>query len=165
MPYLTPTVGLFFYAPDYIKFVENLKYYLETELKFSDYSKYDEVNEIRLKNAYPIGVIDDVEIQFLHYRSENEAHSKWTRRVQRVNYDNLYLKFDDRDLSTPELMLRFDQISGVKNKVIFSAKKYPDINSLVFLPNFAGQDTIGDIYTDKKSYRKKFSVVAWLKKN
>ena len=29
MPYLTPTAGLYFFAPDYIKFVSDLKKYLD----------------------------------------------------------------------------------------------------------------------------------------
>ena len=29
MPYLSPTAGLYFFAPDYIKFVSNLRKYLD----------------------------------------------------------------------------------------------------------------------------------------
>ena len=32
--YLSPTVGLYFFANDYVKFCEDLKYYISQELKF-----------------------------------------------------------------------------------------------------------------------------------
>lgn len=162
LPYLTPTIGLFFYAPDYIKFVENLDHYINQELKFSNDSKFDEANEARKSNFYPIGVLDDIEIQFLHYESEKEAYEKWNKRKKRINYNNLFLKFDDRDLSTFEYMMRFDKIKNVKNKVIFSARKNHDIKSLVYLSDFKGENFIGDISTYKNSYRKNFNVLKWL---
>lgn len=162
LPYTTPTVGLFFYAPDYIRFVENLRYYINLELKFTAHSKYDEVNKVRLNNPYPVGVLNDIEIQFLHYKSNNDAYEKWNRRKIRINYDNLFLKFDDRDLSNTDFMLRLDQIGGVKNKVIFSARKNHDIKSLVYLSDFKGENFIGDISTYKNSYRKNFNVLKWL---
>jgi uncharacterized protein (DUF1919 family) len=44
LPYNSPTVGLYFYADDYIKFLEKLKYYINKPLKFISYqdSKYRE---------------------------------------------------------------------------------------------------------------------------
>lgn len=161
LPYLTPTVGLFFYAPDYIKFVENLAHYINQELKFSNDSKYDEANESRKSRLYPVGVLDDIEIHFLHYESEKEAFEKWNKRKERINYNGLFLKFDDRDLSTFELMLRFDKIENVKNKVIFSAKKINTIRT-VFLPHYKNDKCIGDISTNRYYYRKNFNLVKWL---
>ena len=62
MPYLTPTVGLYFFAEDYIKFVSNLKYYLSLELRFITAldSRYREVLQERKHDMVPIAVLDDV---------------------------------------------------------------------------------------------------------
>lgn len=159
LPYLTPTVGLFFYAPDYLKFVKNIKYYVDQPLAFISTSKYKaQTNEIN----YPIGILDDIEIHFQHYHSNEEAELKWNKRKLRINYNNLFLKFCDRDLSTEALMKEFNAINNVKAKVIFTAKEYPSIKSVQFLKDFEGQDTIGDISTFKIYYRKYFDVAKWL---
>ena len=39
LPYNTPTVGLYFFADDYIKFVSDLDYYLSLKLNFIDVEK------------------------------------------------------------------------------------------------------------------------------
>lgn len=66
---------------EYIKFIYNIRYYLEQELYFidildSNYSDY--LQKIQYKGL--IGKIDDLEICFLHYKNEKEAKEKWDRR-------------------------------------------------------------------------------------
>ncbi len=121
MPYLSPTVGLYFFAPDYIKFVSNLKYYLDIPLKFIKpvESKYFEELEIRNQTDKPIGVLDDVEIVFLHYKSQEEALEKWNRRKERVNFDKILYKFARMDLCTEKEMQEFDDLP-YENKVLIN---------------------------------------------
>ena len=39
--YNSPTLGLYFFAPEYLEFVSNLEYYLtDAKIEFSDSSKY-----------------------------------------------------------------------------------------------------------------------------
>lgn len=60
--YNSPTLGLYFFAPEYIKFLQNLKYYLtESELFFVEKSRYNLGNTRRAKwsHWYPIGVLAD----------------------------------------------------------------------------------------------------------
>jgi hypothetical protein len=46
MQYNTPTLGLYFFADDYIEFLSNLKYYLtEAKLEFLEQSRYPLANE------------------------------------------------------------------------------------------------------------------------
>ena len=84
----SPTIGVFFMAQDYIKFLKDLREYIQCELEFispnesrwKDYVK----NDSRFGN-YPIGKLKDIEIFFLHYKSEEEAREKWERRCKRIN--------------------------------------------------------------------------------
>lgn len=154
IPYMSPTVGLFFYAPCYIKFVSNLKYYLNKELYFTKDSKYNVVCD------YPIGIIDDIEIHFLHYKSEEEAYEKWNRRKQRVDYDNLYIKFCDNDLCTIDHVEMFSKLP-FKKKVMFTSKKY-SIESIVYLPLCKKNGKVGDLYNNRWKYRFSFNVLKWL---
>ena len=123
MPYLSPTVGLYFFADDYLRFVRDLKYYISLDLEFIsiDESRYRDTLKERGR-VCPIGVLDDVEIVFLHYKSEQEAKEKWERRKARINWDNLYLKFSRMNLCKEEHMKRFAELP-YKNKVLFNNRK------------------------------------------
>lgn len=117
MPYLSPTVGLYFFAPDYIKFVSDLRRYLEMSLEFIEpsESKYYEVLKERNQTDKPIGLLDDVEIVFLHYKSQAEAKEKWERRKARVNFNNIIIKMSRMDLCTEKEIQGFDSLP-FKNK-------------------------------------------------
>lgn len=159
--YRTPTVGLFFFAPCYINFLSDLKRNLTAPLQFVKRSKYDKGNYLQSLNPYPIGLIGgNIEIHFLHYHSEEEALEKWTKRADRVNHDNLFISFTDSEVCTIEEIRAFDQLPY--RKVFFSAKKIDGIESLVFLRSYEGQDGVGNIYDERRKYRKDFDVAKWL---
>lgn len=121
MPYLSPTAGLYFFAPDYIKFVSDLRRYLDTPLKFisPEESKYYEEIQKRNQTDKPIGILDDVEIVFLHYKTQKEAEEKWNRRKIRVNYDNIILKFSRMNLCTEREIEQFDALP-FQNKFVLN---------------------------------------------
>lgn len=163
LAYSTPTVGLFFFAPCYIKFLKNIDHYLKAEMTFKNDSWYTSANERRARSTkkYPIGLLEDVEIHFLHYKNEVDAFEKWNRRVKRINHKNMLIAFSDSDLCTVELLEEYDKLP-YKNKIVFAAKNYHGIESLVWLKSYAGKDRIGDISTHRWAYRKYFDVVKWL---
>lgn len=147
MPYLSPTVNLFFHAPCYIKFASRLDHYLAQELRFVSQSRYPEAHATHEKfDRYPIGVLDDIEIHFMHYECEDDALDKWTRRKKRVNKDNLIFAFTDRDLCTPELMQKFDDLPG--RKIMLTSQICPWLDSAVHVPAYRGQSEMGDGYTN-----------------
>jgi uncharacterized protein (DUF1919 family) len=130
-------------------------------LEFIDVSKYEKANQLNSEHHYPIGVLGgDIEIHFLHYKSNEEAAEKWYRRRQRINYDNLFISFSDSEGYDLEELYKFDSIPF--SKVFFSAKKIKGISSLILLKKFRNQKHIGDIYTFPWSYRWQFDVVKWL---
>lgn len=124
MPYLSPTVGLYFFAPDYIKFISDLRRYLDMPLKFIEpaESKYYEELQKRNQADKPIGILDDVEIVFLHYKSQAEALEKWNRRKARVNFDNIFIKMSRMNLCTEEHIRFFDSLP-FKNKFFINNRE------------------------------------------
>lgn len=163
--YNTPFVGLFLYAPCYIKLLKNLDDYLKSELIFVNNSKYDSSNQYRENKWYPIGVLkDEIEIHFLHYKSEAEAKEKWNRRKQRMNMDNLFIEFSDRDLCTKELLKEFENLP-FEYKVCFTAKNYIDISCAVQLKDYENEEHIGNIYEESYIVKKYFNVVGWINSN
>ena len=133
MPYLSPTVGLYFFADDYIKFLKNLKYYMSLDLKFTSFkdSKYSEILKENNQIEKPIGVLDDVEIVFLHYKSEEEAYEKWNRRKARINWDNLYVKFSKMNQCTEKHMKEFSELPYEK-KILLGTRKMPKYDCEVY---------------------------------
>lgn len=73
---LSPTVGCYFFAEDYIMFVSRLRYYLEQELKFINIneSKHKEWIIDNGNENCPIGLLEDIEIIFVHYKSPEIAY-------------------------------------------------------------------------------------------
>ncbi len=163
LTYNTPTVGLFLYAPCFVKFASDLALYLGKELVFSEHSLYPEGDGNRANNGnYPLGRLGDIEIHFLHYKDQKTAKQTWNSLCSRVDYDRLFFIFTDRDLCTPSLLESFDNIPH-KYKVCFTAKKY-DFKSCVQIEKYCGQEYIGDIYTEYGNFYKNFSFSKWLDK-
>lgn len=146
MPHLSPTVNLFFFAPDYIKFATRLEHYTQQTLTFIPVSSYEKGRKTHAEHGqYPIGLLDDIEIHFMHYDSEADAKDKWDRRVKRINYENLIFTFTDRDLCTAEHIQQFNDLPG--RKLLLTAKPMPWIPCAVPVPAYRGLDEVGDAYT------------------
>lgn len=124
--YKTPTIGLFFMADDYIKFIYNIREYTSEKLEFiePEETKYrDYFKEHSKFGLYPIGKLKDIEIHFLHYKSKEEALEKWNRRVQKINWDRLLFKFNDQNLCTKDHIKKFSDLPE-KNKICFISNWY-----------------------------------------
>ena len=109
-PYLTPFVGLFMMTPCYIRLLEDLRGHLAHPPRPVGDSRYEAVRATRGcgSSAYPIGILgDDVEVHFLHYASWGEALDKWNRRVARIRWNRLFVKFGDQNESSANWVRRF----------------------------------------------------------
>lgn len=148
LPKQSPTVGLYFMASDYIKFVADLRKYLQMNLTFidPDDSKWKDSDQIKNDSKfgeYPIGKLGDVEIFFLHYKSEKEAAEKWARRVKRINWDRMLIKFNDQNGCTKKDLEDFLNLP-YRNKVFFTSKDWPGIldDKVIRISQFPKHDFI-----------------------
>ena len=141
LKYNTPFIGLFIFASDYIKLLQNFKDIICDNIFFIDPKEskyYKKLNRI----DYPIGVIgDNIEIHFLHYKTREEAKEKWERRVKRINFENLLIKFSDRDLCTERDIEEFCMLDYGK-KLCFSAKEYPEFKEVISFKEFYGLECV-----------------------
>ena len=119
-PYNSPFVGLAIYGDCYIKLVSKFDYYMSKKLVFQNTSKY--LFTGRLLN-YPLGLLDDIEIHFVHYKNPEEAQEKWNRRKERMlkesNKDNYFFKMCDEWKAENEMLEKFHQLP-IKNKITFA---------------------------------------------
>ena len=121
--YNTPTVGLFFMAEDYIKFVSNIREYLKCELRFINYKESKRYKMLGEKINYPIAQLNDIEIYFMHYKTEYEAKEKWKRRCERINWNKILFKFSNQNYCEKEHIEKFMNLPE-KNKICFVNKDF-----------------------------------------
>ena len=132
IPYNSPTIGLFFMAEDYIKFVSDIRDYINAELQFippESSRYYNTIKSDKRFGRYPIGRLNDIEILFLHYDSEEEAYSKWKRRCEKNNWNKLLIKFNDQNGCTKEMLNIFCDLP-YKNKICFTSKDHTELQDI-----------------------------------
>ena len=153
--FMSPTINLWIYDKDFTRFVSNLKEYMQKELVFVD--GIDQT---------PTAWCGDVMIHFNHAHSKEEAARDWYKRRNRINYDNLFIIMSDRPGTdnnrkdpylTKEDILSLNKVK-CKGKVVFSVRKYDDIDYLVSLPADANDNgTYVNMYMfDKAKYTKQY---------
>lgn len=158
LPYTSPTVGMYFFASDYIKFLSSLREYMSESLviiKPEESVHYKElVAEHPNSLKVPIGRLGDIEIVFLHSHSAEEAITKWNRRATRMNYNNLIVKMSEMNSCTPELLKDFDSLP-YQRKFVFTTKDY-GLNSQVIFHEY--QNCL-DIKNDTSKFRKYIDLI------
>lgn len=149
--YNSPFIGLYMYAPEYIALLRNLKYNLSQPLRFIKHEQSIYKNIV--PTQYILGVLGDtgIEIVFMHYHLEEEALEKWNRRMRRINWNNMIVKFSDTDFGCSDnLIEEFDKMP-FEHKVCFTAKKHPKCNSVIYMPEFKDQPFV--LYEWAYSYK------------
>lgn len=142
LPYLSPTIGLYFYADEYIRFISDLHKYLNSELEFIEIDESRHKDSILAKgeNNVIVGLIGkEVEVVFLHYHSREEAYEKWMRRCKRVNYDNLLIKCNDQNDFTQK---EFEALCKLefKHKLFFTAnEKWKEPDFALYIERYRDQ--------------------------
>lgn len=163
--YRTPFIGLFLMPDCYLRLLGNLRAYLVRPLRFMPSSRYDSINQHRatLRTPYPIGALDDgIEIHFLHCQNEDEARTKWHRRLARFTPedDKLFVKFCDHDGCTLEQLRTFDALP-LPRKVCFTSRPLPQLATAVWIPETEGGNVPNGLKLSKISHRY-FDAADWL---
>jgi uncharacterized protein (DUF1919 family) len=117
-----------------------------------------------LKNrvTYPIGLLGgEIEIHFMHYKTEEEAREKWNKRVKRVPEadSELFFKFDDRDGCKREHLEAFHQLP-FSNKLSFTSKPHLEFDNNIHVLT-KSRELPDAVILFRKSV-KYFSLKAWL---
>ena len=127
----TPTINLYFEPVDYLKFISGLDGYLSAEL-----------TETMSEKPFPVGMLDDVKVYFMHYKTFEEAKIKWNERQTRVDKNNIFFTFTDRDGCTEDDLRAFDALP-YEHKVVFTHIPRPDIKSAYYIKGFENEKEVG----------------------
>ena len=139
----TPTVNLYFYARDFIKFVSDLDRYLILE-----------PIEEKTDMDFPVGRLDDILIYFMHYKTFDEAKEKWEERKSRVDKNNLFIMMTDKNDCTYEDIKVFNSLP-FKNKVIFTHKPYEEFECAYYMKGFEDKEEVGVLSDWKPGFWKR----------
>ena len=155
MRFLSPPINMFIWQDDFLKFVLDLDYYLSLNLKF-----------IKTEEPYPVALLGDIKLYFNHYATEEDARDKWEERKKRMNMDNLFILMCDRDGITEEDILKLGEVK-CRNRVVLTAKCYPNIDYTFQLPEYAHEEYVGyylgkNALTDRTIVEQHFDFVKWL---
>lgn len=154
LAFRTPTINLFMEAGDFVKFCENMTHYLNIELK-----------EVTSVHPYPLAALDDLTLHLVHYPDFTGAHAKWNERRARINSENLFLIFTDRDGFTDALLPRIDALPA--KKVLFSARKLEEYSWICHLPDYHRDGEVGDLtellnFRGDRRYERGFDFIKWI---
>ncbi|MCH5339468.1 MAG: DUF1919 domain-containing protein [Acetatifactor sp.] len=112
LEFLSPTINMCESENDFNKIMLNLDTYMSYPVEFVETRKY--------KNSpngeYPIGLLNDVLLHFLHYESFDQAVSCWEKRKNRINKDNILVV----SLAESEKALYEFENIPYKNKLVFT---------------------------------------------
>lgn len=160
--YRTPFIGTRILAPCFLRLLSDLRGFLSAPLAFIADSRYPFIEERRAATLgrYPIALLHGaVEVHFVHEPDEATAARKWERRLTKLHWDNLYIKFSqDPEACTEALLEEFDRLH-YPYKVCFTYREYPALRSTVFMPDYfvAG----APMYFLSRRY---FDSIGWLNK-
>lgn len=153
----SPLINTAMDGEDFVRFLERPQYYLQQPMKFITWPGHN----------YPIARLDDIEIRFVHYHSNEEAEAKFRERAQRIVWKNIFVVATNHDgLNQPQWMTRFDRLPYA-NKLMYTSHEYPEYPWAVCVPQFKGrfQVRIMTSFADfrgRRYYETAFNLTEWI---
>ena len=160
LPFTSPLINTAMDAEDFLKFLNDPEHYLDCEMEFFTWPGRD----------FPIARLDDVEINFVHYKTPEECVETFNRRAQRIVWDNIFIVATNHDgMYQDRWMKQFDALP-YKNKIMFVSKDYPEYDWAIPIKQFKGryQCRITTSFADMRGHRyyeTAFDIAKWIREN
>lgn len=139
LEYRSPTIGLYILGHDFVKLCSDLERYMRLKLVFIPWENATYNYALKGRTPYPVAKLGDIEIYFMHYRSQQEAAEKWYRRVGRINPQKIIFKLSQREGCSKEDIEAFMALP-LKNKVCFAYDRVPGTIYVPDLEGFVGDE-------------------------
>ena len=160
LQFTSPLINTAMDGDDFLKFLSNPKYYLEHEMEFFSWEGRN----------FPIARIDDIEVNFVHYKTPEECIEKWKKRAERIVWDNIFIVATNHDgMCNDDCMERFNRLP-YKNKIMFVSKDYPQYDWAIPIRQFKNryQCRVTVSFADMKGHRyyeTAFDIASWIRSN
>ena len=119
-------------SPDFVKFVCDIKRYLSLPLCF-----------IKFNEPFPVAMLDDIMIHFVHYKNQYEAEKKWNERKQRIDWEHVFFIANDHDGMTDSDYAKLDSC-GFKNVLVLTASNKTEYKCTFQIHQFSQKTEIGN---------------------
>lgn len=124
MRFNSPTVNLFMTPRDFVRLAAAPEGHLALD-----------VEDAGSHSGYPVGMLGDVKLHFLHYSSFEEACEYWHRRAARVDLMNSRWILVDRDGLDEETARDFDALD-LPGKVILTHRRWDGVGCAFVCPQW-----------------------------
>lgn len=154
--FYSPFINLYLTTEDFLKYLKNIPHYQKATLTF--------LQDTNLN--YPIGILDDIKIFFVHYTSQDLAKEKWEERTKRMDLNNLFILLTVDENCEQKILDDFDSLP-FKNKIIFTNSKKINAKSAYYIKNFVMKGAAPHAYYkfinkfSGKKYYDQFDYVKW----
>lgn len=158
--FLSPTVNLMMRQNEFLQFVLHLDEYLAGKFTFFN-SPGDTCPCAYLQSDG----VDPITVTFTHYKTAEEAETKWRERAKRIKRDNLFIFLEERDGICYEDLKKLGTIPA-KGILAFTCNPYPDLPYCVYLEKYHHAGEVGNILQktlldDSREYEHYFDFVKW----
>lgn len=86
LPFWSPFINMYLEDEDFIQLIYNLREYMQEEPSYHAQG-YNSDEEF----SFPIFNLGDIRLYMNHYHDADEAKAIWQKRVERINWDNLFV--------------------------------------------------------------------------
>jgi uncharacterized protein (DUF1919 family) len=148
-------------AKSFIRLISHPENYLGKEMVYAGINDYECI----------IGRIEaetgPVDFGLVHYDTVEDATKAWIKRSNRINYDNLLIKFSDRWTTEDEMLGYCEELSKLpyKNKLVFTRyksvyRKFKNFEGfkVIYCPEYYWHDSTSEWKYDKYH----FNVIRYL---
>ena len=161
--YNTPFVGLFLMPECFAKLVANFDGYMDKDICFINKSKYPPHDEPgRGADQYPLGLLGDLELHFVHYKSEQDALEAWERRKARIDRNNMHFILITNGPCDEKVIAQFTGKAPSK-KVCFHRQKNLKMPACVYIPSKI--EDMGNLYSQYQRFVGRFDFADWIMGN
>jgi uncharacterized protein (DUF1919 family) len=102
--------------------------------------------------SYPVGVLDDIKVFFMHYSTCEEAFNKWQERKTRINKDKIFVVMVERDGFNDD---DFENFKNIKYpKLLFTKTQEYECNDSFYMTRYKALDQVPDIIPGRYMYDK-----------
>ena len=168
--FFTPFIAVYIDPDDFVLMLKDLKKWLS----------YD-VTQIDYPASFPVGLLGGkIFLFFVHENNFDEAVFKWRYRIERINWNNIFVILDPikqtfkqnsvKSTCSVETIKSFFSL-GYARSISFVSKKYQVVNqNCIFIKcyqKYAWAPYIGRILipSGKRVYDKYFDMIRWLNEN
>ena len=140
----SPTVGCFIFAEEYLKMCSNFQQYMQNEIQMISFDESKHIEWLKRNHVSicPVGLLNDIEIIFMHYKNADVAKEKWIQRVNRINYNRLIFKFSFMNECSVEQLREFDNLALSGTKFMFVNREDLKGKCGIYYPGYEKDDQI-----------------------